>query len=566
MRRFYSALFLVALGAALLWLPSSEVSSAPLDEAEQRRPFALELPDLGGAPITASEAVIPTHELHTIRLRVQKPYADQINYGKIYTKINGEAAGTIQDIRPVRDGYNVNCNLDSKPRFRLQPGKNVIEINAIDRSGKSYYASYVLLAGNRAGDEKAVASGATIELLPVQTGGDTEPPTILLQHPTGALRMTATAGTYKVYGVIADNSGAVVSVQINNQAAKLAPADETGTRGLKLVLEGNAAASVTTGNAAATNAVAFERIVQITPETSAVVIEAKDRAGNVSRMTIPVRRREAAVSSQFKGRKFALIIGVSRYKYHDGGLNDLAYPDADSRAVRDFLQRREGGGFNSSDISYLENEQATLEGVRGALARMLPRAGADDLIFIFIAGHGGPDPYAPQNLYFLLHDTKVADMPHTGLQMTELQEQLDNSVRAQRVVVFVDTCHSAGLSGEKFVATRGVENNLINLYASRLFNETGRAVLTSSDVNEVSAESPRWGGGHGIFTWALLEGLRGDADTNSDNLITAGELFAFVRDRVRIETAFRQNPRVLPGANADLTLSVVPNRTAQAMR
>jgi uncharacterized caspase-like protein len=144
--------------------------------------------------------------------------------------------------------------------------------------------------------------------------------------------------------------------------------------------------------------------------------------------------------------------------------------------------------------------------------------------------------------------------------MKELQDLLDQSVRAERVVVFVDTCHSAGLSGGTLTATRGVENNLINLYAARLYTEAGRAVLTSSDVSELSQESARWGGGHGVFTWALLEGLRGEADANSDQLVTAGELFTFVRDRVRLETAFRQNPRALTGLNTDLALAAVAPR------
>ncbi|HYH85145.1 MAG TPA: hypothetical protein VEX60_06655, partial [Pyrinomonadaceae bacterium] len=85
----------------------------------------------------------------------------------------------------------------------------------------------------------------------------------------------------------------------------------------------------------------------------------------------------------------------------------------------------------------------------------------------------------------------------------------------------------------------------------------GRAVLTSSDVNEVSAEDTRWGGGHGVFTWALLEGLKGKADANQDRFITAGELFGYVRNTVRIETRFKQNPRALPGINTDLALAFV---------
>ena len=80
--------------------------------------------------------------------------------------------------------------------------------------------------------------------------------------------------------------------------------------------------------------------------------------------------------------------------------------------------------------------------------------------------------------------------------------------------------------------------------------------LAESDVNELSQESPSWGGGHGIFTLALLDGLRGEADSNGDAFVTAGELFAYVRDRVRTETCFHQNPYALPGLNADLTLAV----------
>jgi len=179
--------------------------------------------------------------------------------------------------------------------------------------------------------------------------------------------------------------------------------------------------------------------------------------------------------------------------------------------------------------------------VKASLDRILPQAGTNDLILFFLTGHGGPDPYAPQNLYYVLYDTRVTDLSHTALPMTVLQEKLDQA-RAKRALVFIDTCHGDGLSGREPAGTRSLENNLINLYSAKLFKEEGRAALTSSDVNELSHESPRWGGGHGVFTYALLEGLRAQADANADHFVTAGELFAYVRDRVRLETGFKQNP------------------------
>jgi hypothetical protein len=406
--------------------PRAEVVNA--QQTSSRAPFSLELPDIGGAPITAVEAHIPTTELRTVKLTIREPFADAINYGKIYTAINGEAANTIcGNIRSSREGKVITCDLESKPRFHVQPGKNVVEISATDRNNQSYYASFVLIAGKES------------------SGG-----------------RTASAGSSQ-----------------------------------------------------------------------------------------PIK---------FSGRKFAVIIGVSQYAFQDAGLNNLQYADSDARSIREFLLSPEGGSFKNSDILYMVNSGATTEVVRDALMRFLPKAGPNDLVFIYIASHGSPDPFDPQKLYFILHDTKVASLPKTALAMSELQELLDHIVRAQRVVVFIDACHSAGVAGTRLVTGRQlerVENNVFNLYASRLYRDTGRAVLTSSDVNEISEEGANWGGGHGVFTWALLEGLRGAADANGDHVVTAGELFNYVSNHVRQETNSRQNPRALSGTNQDFPLALV---------
>jgi hypothetical protein len=522
---------------------SSSVSTPSADLRQPlRQPFLLELPGTGMPPITEAEARIPTSNLQEIRFKVLKPFADSIDTGKIYTKINGEAAGTIQYVSPSREGYIVLCRLDEKPRFRLHPGKNIVEISAIDTSKQQYYASYVLLTGAGAVDDSILAAGGALESNAVTTGADREPPAISLIDPKGPVQSSDVPVKLRVHGMVSDNSGAVASVTVNGQPASLS----AGTRGM-----------LVRPNAGATQgAKFFDYAVTLTAQTSSVVVEAKDGAGNLARLLIPVLRREGAVSSQFSGKKFAIIIGVSRYKYTEGGFNNLDYADADARSMRDFLLQTEGGKFDQNNILYLENEQATLNAVRGALNEFLPKAGPNDLIFVFLAGHGGPDPYSPQNLYFVMHDTRVSDMPGTALLMTELQEAL-NGARAKRKIVFIDTCHSAGLSGKEIVKTRAMENNLINFYAARLFTEAGSAVLTSSDINEVSQESKKWGGGHGIFTFALLEGFGGKADADNDKFITAGELFAYVRERVREATNSAQNPRALPGLSASFTLAFV---------
>jgi len=549
MRENRSVFFLFLILVVLLASPSDRMSFIRMvggQEASLRAPFSLELPDVGGAPITEPEVNIPTSNLHKLRLRVRKPYADAINYGKIYTKVNGEAAVVIQTPgRDRNDHILLTLDLDKYPRFKLRPGRNVIEIQAVDGAGSSYYASYVLLAGAVSSNDPAQLAGATIETATVSAGPDHQPPTIYLTNPSGVGLARRLTRSLIAQGVVTDDSGVVASVTVNGQPATLAPA--TGSRLLVPIVTKTAAASF-----------AFERAVVIGDAVSALIIEAKDQAGNLTRLTLPLNPKPLPPpDGGFAGRKFALIVGVSRYR--DDGVSDLQFADADARELRDFLRRPEGGGFKPDDILYLENEQATVEGVTAALDRILSQAGPNDLILLFIAGHGGPDPYAPQNLYYILHDTRVADLSRTALPMTTLQEKL-NLARARRAVVFIDTCHSAGLGGAQPAVARGFENNLINLYSAKLFKEEGRAALTSSDVNEFSYENKRWGGGHGVFTYALLEGLRGQADANADSFITAGELFAYVRDRVRLETGFKQNPRSVYDFNSDFTLAFVARK------
>src|SRR5262249_28780326 len=134
--------------------------------------------------ITAPQATIPSVDLHSLRLHIRKEVADKTNYGKIYTKVNGEPAGLIQSVRPDARGYVITLDLDSRSRFRLRPGKNVIEIQSTDRNNQSYYASFVLLSDSKS-DE---VTGAAIEYLPGSSTDDVQAPVITLTQPAGIVR------------------------------------------------------------------------------------------------------------------------------------------------------------------------------------------------------------------------------------------------------------------------------------------------------------------------------------------------------------------------------------------
>src|ERR1044072_5840608 len=115
-----------------------------------RAPFSLEIPQLNRSGITSLEVRIATTQIKTVKIYISEPAADQIAYERIYTVVNAESANTIQTVRATSDGKVVTLDLERHERFRLQPGKNVGEISAIDGAQQQYYASFVINAGTDA--------------------------------------------------------------------------------------------------------------------------------------------------------------------------------------------------------------------------------------------------------------------------------------------------------------------------------------------------------------------------------------------------------------------------------
>jgi hypothetical protein len=263
------------------------------------------------------------------------------------------------------------------------------------------------------------------------------------------------------------------------------------------------------------------------------------------------------------GRLFAVVIGVSHYaKGGDQQINDLQYADRDAQSVLDFLKSPAGGGVTDDDSLLLLNTDATTESVRHALFTFLTKPQEQDTVIIYIAGHGAPDPLDPRNIYFLTADAKPDDMGGTAFPMFELQNVFERVLKAKRVITFADTCHSYGFTGARAGAGQRHANNLVNQYLQRYASKGERAVITASDISESSFEDAKWGNGHGVFTYFLLQGLQGKADANHDGIVTAGELFNYLKQSVPEATGGKQNPRVMVGLSSGLPIATLPRTHA----
>jgi uncharacterized caspase-like protein len=168
-------------------------------------------------------------------------------------------------------------------------------------------------------------------------------------------------------------------------------------------------------------------------------------------------------------------------------------------------------------------------------------------VLIYFAGHGAPDPNMPDNLYLLPTDADVNALASTAFPMWDVKTALRRQIRAERVIVIADACHSGG-------TRQGVDNPTNSSFAT-LFEPSRRLTLTAAGDNELSLEDTRWGGGHGVFTHHILEGLRGAADADGNGIVTFEEVAAFVTSRVSAATNGRQNPQ--RSGLGDVPLAVV---------
>lgn len=283
--------------------------------------------------------------------------------------------------------------------------------------------------------------------------------------------------------------------------------------------------------------------------------------------TAPTSRKpESASPVKISGEKYAVIIGISKYKYL-GPKMQLQYARKDAEAFLTFLKSQRGGAFpdDADHLRVLLDEDATTQNLEGVLRTFLTKPKPTDLVVIYFAGHGEADSHDLRNLYLLTYDTKPDEYGSTAFPMEQLSDVFGRIIKAQNVISFVDSCNSFGISGARAKSAGGAgptgQNDLTNQYLARYARANASfAIITASDVSESSYEGPQFGNGHGAFSYYLLKGLSGEARSNPrSDAVTAGDLFAYLSEQVPKATENErdgpQHPRSFPGLAENLLLS-----------
>jgi len=230
-----------------------------------------------------------------------------------------------------------------------------------------------------------------------------------------------------------------------------------------------------------------------------------------------------------KGKKgnsnsLAVIFGIEEYK----NVSDANFAHRDANFMKEYFQ--EVLQIPSNRIYYKTNDdvgKAEFDKVfsnDGWLDKRTKKDKTD--IYVYFAGHGAPD-IKRNKAYLIPYDGDPNYASQTGYEVDVLYSEL-SKMNAKSVTVFLDACFSgANRNNEMLLAdARPVYLEIDESYTGNV------TVFSAAGGKEISSSWPEKK--HGLFSYYLMKGMRGDADMDNDKNITYGELGDFIKENVSI--------------------------------
>ena len=297
-----------------------------------------------------------------------------------------------------------------------------------------------------------------------------------------------------------------------------------------------------------------------TIDLSADINEVKVVAMNKSGLeSLPVSFEIKYNAEYSKPTLYMAAIGVSEYKQSDYNLAFAAKDATDMVATIS-----QSSGYENIKTKVLTNANATKTNILG-LRSFIEQATVDDVVVIFIAGHGVLDK--SYNYYFATHDMDFNNPANGGLPYEEI-ERLVDGISCRNKVLFMDTCHSGELDKDDVADTKeavvkrgsvafrstgtivqlkensfGLENTLE--LSKTLFGDlkkgTGATIISAAGGTEFAQEGLN--SANGLFTSCLIEGIssrRADMDRNRSYSVS--ELQRYISEQVTLLSGGSQVP------------------------
>jgi len=254
---------------------------------------------------------------------------------------------------------------------------------------------------------------------------------------------------------------------------------------------------------------------------------------------VVTRNVTTMASKGVAGDKLLMIsIGVDEYVHLPE--HNLRFAAADADRMAEIFVAQQGKNYDSvKSIILSDNQQnrATRDNVIDALDAMAD-LGPNDTVVLFMAGHGVIED---EEYFFLPRDAALRNEDRwkksTVIAWSEIQRAMQSTLG--RRILLVDTCHAESAFNSRLV--KDAEDSDI-------------IVMSSTDSATLAQEITSLG--HGVFTYALAQGIEGKADSFKDGRVTMTELNAYVANAVPSITQNAQIPTLsVPGGFQDFVIA-----------
>ena len=229
----------------------------------------------------------------------------------------------------------------------------------------------------------------------------------------------------------------------------------------------------------------------------------------------------------------ALIIGVANYEKTSA---NALYADKDAQQFYDYATMKLG--ISPFNIKELVNNKADRVEIALAVKDWISRSTKQNKtdIYLFFAGHGLATADG-KDMFLLPYDGLPRLLQDSAIKRDQLFADIQKA-NPKSVTVFLDTCYSGTTRGtDMLIASRPIAIRALEQSIPSNFTLFSAAAgdQTSKPLEEAK---------HGMFSYFLMKGMEGDADTNSDNKITARELHAYIEQNIVQQSSGSQTPEL----------------------
>jgi hypothetical protein len=232
-------------------------------------------------------------------------------------------------------------------------------------------------------------------------------------------------------------------------------------------------------------------------------------------------------------REQAIAVVIGNKNYSDVDIPSVEYAINDAALVKNYFV--EALGIREENIFYLENATqsdffnifGTESNHKGKLYDYTVKGLSE--IFVYYSGHGAPDPES-DNSYIVPVDCDPNRVSLNGYSLNTMYANLDkisNEMNVPHVTVILDACFSGNTQSGSIL--KNISPIYIKVKENRI-SYSNSSIFTSASGEQVSS----WYSDkkQSLFTYYFLKGLKGEADSNKDNLITAKELYEYTADEI----------------------------------